>query len=52
MRRRVERPLIYAMGVHMADDNNIDTTAREAAIFELCERLQPGIVQDVNIRTA
>jgi gallate decarboxylase subunit C len=49
MRRRTERPLIYALGVHMADDNNIDTTVREAAIFELCERLQPGIVRDVNI---
>jgi gallate decarboxylase subunit C len=49
MRRRTERPFIYALGVHMADDNNIDTTVREAAIFELCERLQPGIVQDVNI---
>ncbi len=49
MRKREQRPLIYALGVHMADDNNIDTTVREAAIFELCERLQPGIVQDVNI---
>jgi 4-hydroxy-3-polyprenylbenzoate decarboxylase len=35
--------------VHTADDSNIDTTVREAAIYELCERLQPGIVQDVNI---
>jgi 4-hydroxy-3-polyprenylbenzoate decarboxylase len=33
----------------MADDSNIDTTVRESAIFELCERLQPGIIQDVNI---
>ena len=41
--------IIYALGVHMADDSNIDTTVREAAIYELCERLQPGIVQDVNI---
>src|SRR5438309_9607678 len=49
MRNRAEKPLIYALGVHMADDNNIDTTVRESAIFELCERLQPGIVQDVNI---
>src|SRR5436190_19450810 len=49
-RRRPEpKNLIYALGVHMSDDNNIDTTVREAAIFELCERLQPGIVQDVNI---
>jgi 4-hydroxy-3-polyprenylbenzoate decarboxylase len=35
--------------VHTADDANIDTTIREAAIFELCERLQPGIIQDVHI---
>lgn len=48
-RSRPSRPVIYALGVHMADDNNIDTTVREAAIFELCERLQPGIVQDVHI---
>jgi 4-hydroxy-3-polyprenylbenzoate decarboxylase len=33
----------------MMDDHNIDTTMREAAIFELCERMQPGIVQDVVI---
>jgi UbiD family decarboxylase len=49
MRDRAERPLVYAMGVHMADDNNIDTTVRESAIYELCNRLQPGICQDVNI---
>ena len=49
MRNRAEKPLIYALGVHMADDSNIDTTVRESAIFELCERLQPGIIQDVNI---
>jgi len=35
--------------VHMEDCQNIDTTVRESAIFELCERLQPGIIQDVNI---
>jgi len=49
MRNRAQRPLVYAMGVHMADDNNIDTTVRESAIYELCNRLQPGICQDVNI---
>ncbi len=49
MRRRETKPIIYLLGVHMADDSNIDTTLREAAIFELCERLQPGIIQDVNI---
>jgi len=49
MRNRQHKPLIYPLGVHMADDSNIDTTVREAAIYELCDRLQPGIVQDVNI---
>ncbi len=49
MRRRQTKPLLYLLGVHMADCNNIDTTLREAAIYELCERLQPGIIQDVHI---
>jgi len=49
MRRRASKPIIFPLGVHTADDNNIDTTVREAAIYELCERLQPGIIQDVNI---
>ena len=31
------------------DEHNIDTTIREAAIYELCHRMQPGIVTDVNI---
>jgi len=49
MRKRELKPIIYALGVHMLDCHNIDSTVRESAIFELCERLQPGIVQDVNI---
>ncbi len=49
MRKRSSRPIIFPLGVHVADCNNIDTTLREAAIFELCERLQPGIVTDVHI---
>ncbi|MBI3940878.1 MAG: UbiD family decarboxylase [Acidobacteria bacterium] len=47
--QRKNKPISYVLGVHMLDDNNIDTTVRESAIYELCERLQPGIVQDVNI---
>src|SRR6266566_8361138 len=47
--RRNPRPIVYPLGVHMLDCHNIDSTVRESAIFELCERLQPGIVQDVNI---
>ncbi|MBM3486781.1 MAG: UbiD family decarboxylase [Alphaproteobacteria bacterium] len=49
MRKPETKPIIFALGVHMLDDHNIDTTVREAAIFELCERMQPGIVQDVVI---
>lgn len=49
MRRPESRPVVFPLGVHMLDDSNIDTTVREGAIFELCERLQPGIIQDVNI---
>ena len=49
MRRPAVKPIIFALGVHTLDDHNIDTTVREAAIFELCHRLQPGIVQNVVI---
>ena len=49
MRKPESRPVIFPLGVHMQDDNNIDSTIREGAIYELCDRLQPGIIQDVNI---
>ncbi len=49
MRAPQSKPIIYALGAHTLDEHNIDTTIREAAMFELCNRLQPGIVQDVNI---
>jgi 4-hydroxy-3-polyprenylbenzoate decarboxylase len=49
MRKPESKPVIFPLGVHMADCNNIDTIVREAAIFELCERLQPGIVIDAHI---
>jgi 4-hydroxy-3-polyprenylbenzoate decarboxylase len=49
MRKRESKPIIFPLGVHTADDSVIDTTVREAAIYELCERLQPGIIQDVHI---
>ena len=48
-RERQSKPIIYALGAHMLDEHNIDTTVREAAMYELCERMQPGIVQDVVI---
>jgi 4-hydroxy-3-polyprenylbenzoate decarboxylase len=46
MRKPESKPIIFALGVHTMDDSNIDTTMREAAQFELCERIQPGIIQD------
>jgi gallate decarboxylase subunit C len=49
MRDPKTKPIIFALGVHTLDDHNIDTSIREAAIYELCHRLQPGIVQNVVI---
>jgi len=49
MRKRTSKPVIFPLGVHTYDCSNIDTTVREAAIFELCERIQPGLVADVSI---
>ncbi|MCH8054967.1 MAG: UbiD family decarboxylase, partial [Deltaproteobacteria bacterium] len=49
MRKPESKPIIFALGVHTLDDHNSDTTVREAAMYELCERIQPGIIQDVVI---
>jgi UbiD family decarboxylase len=49
MRDPKSKPIIFALGAHTLDEHNIDTSIREAAMFELCNRLQPGIIQDVNI---
>jgi len=49
MRKPESKPIIFPLGVHTMDDANIDTSVRESAIFNLCERLQPGIVQNVHI---
>ncbi len=49
MRKPESKPIIFALGVHTLDDHNIDTTVREAAMYALCERIQPGIIQDVVI---
>jgi len=48
-RARESKPIVFPLGVHTMDCQNIDTTVREAAMYELCERMQPGIVQDCNI---
>lgn len=49
MRKLESKPIIFALGVHTLDDHNIDTTIREAAMYELLSRIQPGIIQDVVI---
>ncbi|MDB5509694.1 MAG: ubiD [Hyphomicrobiales bacterium] len=49
MRKPESKPIIYCLGAHTLDEHNIDTSIREAAMYELCNRMQPGIIQDVNI---
>ena len=49
MRKPESKPIIYCLGAHTLDEHNIDTSIREAAMFELCNRMQPGVIQDVNI---
>ena len=49
MRARESKPIIFPLGVHTMDCQNIDTTVRESAMYELCHRMQPGICTDVNI---
>jgi 4-hydroxy-3-polyprenylbenzoate decarboxylase len=49
MRKPEGKPIIYPLAVHTSDDSNIDTTIREGAVYELCNRLQPGIIQDVHL---
>jgi gallate decarboxylase subunit C len=43
------RPPLHALASHTADSHNVTLAVREACIFELCQRMQPGIVQDVHI---
>jgi gallate decarboxylase subunit C len=49
MRARESKPIVFPLGVHTMDCQNIDTTVRESAMYELCHRMQPGICTDVNI---
>lgn len=43
------RPLIQPMIVHGAEENNIQTSVRTAALYELGNRIMPGLVSDVHI---
>ena len=49
MRKPESKPIIFALGAHTLDEHNIDTSIREACMWELCNRLQPGICLDVNV---
>ena len=35
--RKHNRPIIFPLAVHTLDEHNIDTTIREAAMFNLCD---------------
>jgi UbiD family decarboxylase len=48
-RRLESRPIIQPMIVHGSEENNIQTTVREAALYELADRIMPGFTEDVNI---
>ncbi|HEX6443861.1 MAG TPA: UbiD family decarboxylase [Streptosporangiales bacterium] len=43
------RPMIQPMIVHGAEENNIQTSVRTAALYELGNRIMPGLVHDVHI---
>lgn len=43
------RPMIEPMIVHGAEENNIQTSVRTAALYELGNRIMPGLVHDVHI---
>ncbi|MBO0826865.1 MAG: UbiD family decarboxylase [Streptosporangiales bacterium] len=44
-----DRPMIQPMIVHGAEENNIQTSVRTAALHELGNRIMPGLVADVHI---
>lgn len=46
---RAGRPLYHAMGVHMEETHNISVCTREAALFELADRIDPGLCVDVHV---
>lgn len=48
-RKLEDRPLIQPIIVHSAEENNIQTTVREGALYETVDRIEPGIINDVHI---
>jgi UbiD family decarboxylase len=48
-RKLEDRPMIQPMIVHGTEENVIQTTVREGAMFELANRIMPGFTEDVTI---
>ncbi|MQA04983.1 MAG: UbiD family decarboxylase [Streptosporangiales bacterium] len=48
-RQLTDRPMIQPMIVHGSEENNIQTSVRTAALYELGNRIMPGLVADVHI---
>lgn len=48
-RRLDSQPLLQPMIVHGTEENTIQTTLREAALFELADRILPDFTEDVHI---
>ncbi len=48
-RKFEDKPLIQPIIVHSAEENNIQTTVREGALYETVDRIEPGIIHDVHI---
>ncbi|MQA82394.1 MAG: UbiD family decarboxylase [Streptosporangiales bacterium] len=47
--RRADRPIYHALGVHMQEVHNACVIPREAALLELADRIEPGLVTDVHV---
>jgi 4-hydroxy-3-polyprenylbenzoate decarboxylase len=48
-RKPDSRPIVQPMIVHGAEENMIQTAVRTAALYELGNRIMPGVVADVHI---
>lgn len=47
--RRADRPIYHALGVHMQEVHNACVIPREAALLEIADRIEPGLVTDVHV---
>jgi 4-hydroxy-3-polyprenylbenzoate decarboxylase len=46
---RADKPIYYGLIVHAMDDHYIDVSMREAAFFEIADRISPGFCIDTHI---